>query len=173
MTKQQVIDILESYKPSDNIYNGCDSIEEKVDEKICYLIDEIINSVKREADDDSVWIILSDKITMDDLKSRDASIALACFRGSTATWDNPTPDGVDAVDVADVAIKALEKQIPKKLKTEMLKTNIQGYLYMDKCYVCPLCGIFRGNADYQPEKIIKYQFCPDCGQALDWSGEDE
>ena len=54
----------------------------------------------------------------------------------------------------------------------MLQTNIQGYLYTDKCYVCPLCGIFRGNADYQPEKIIKYQFCPNCGQALDWSNDD-
>ena len=69
--------------------------------------------------------------------------------------------------------EALEKQIPKKLKNEILQTNIQGYINMDKCYVCPLCGIFRGNADYQPEKIIKYQFCPNCGQALDWSGEDE
>ena len=61
MTKQQIIDILEAYKPSGNIYNGYNSIEEKVDEKICSLLDEIINSVKREADDDNVWIILSDK----------------------------------------------------------------------------------------------------------------
>lgn len=29
MTKQQVIDILEAYKPSGNIYNGYNSIEEK------------------------------------------------------------------------------------------------------------------------------------------------
>lgn len=106
---------------------------------------------------------------MDDLISRDAAIALAYFRGRTVMWDYPTPNGVDAVDVTDVAIKALEKQVPKKLKTEMLQMNIQGYLYEDKCYMCPLCGIFRGNADYQPEKIIKYQFCPNCGQALDWS----
>lgn len=109
---------------------------------------------------------------MDDIISRQAAIALAYFRGRAVTWNNPTPDGVDAVDVADVAIEALEKQIPKKLKTEMLQTNIQGYLYTDKCYVCPLCGIFRGNADYQPEKIIKYQFCPNCGQALEWSDEN-
>lgn len=55
MTKQQVIDILEAYKPSGNIYNGYNSIEEKVDEKICSLIDEIIESVKCEQDDDG-WI---------------------------------------------------------------------------------------------------------------------
>ena len=53
MTKQQVIDILEAYKPSGNIYNGYNSIEEKVDEKVCYLIDEIIERVKCEPDDDS------------------------------------------------------------------------------------------------------------------------
>lgn len=52
MTKQQVIDILESYKPSGNIYNGYNSIEEKIDERICYLIDEIIESVKREPDNE-------------------------------------------------------------------------------------------------------------------------
>lgn len=61
MTKQQVIDILEAYKPSGNIYNGYNSIEEKIDERICYLIDEIINSVKREPDKDK-WIKLSDKL---------------------------------------------------------------------------------------------------------------
>lgn len=48
MTKQQVIDILEAYKPSDNIYNGYDSIEKKVDDKICSLINEIIERVKQE-----------------------------------------------------------------------------------------------------------------------------
>ena len=82
-------------------------------------------------------------------------------------------DTADLEPYMQIICNALEKQIPKKLKIEMLQTNIQGYLNMDKCYVCPLCGIFRGNADYQPEKIIKYQFCPNCGQDLDWSGEDE
>lgn len=60
MTKQQVIDILEAYKPSDNIYNGYNSIEEKIDERICYLIDEIIESVKREPDNE--WIKCSEKM---------------------------------------------------------------------------------------------------------------
>lgn len=62
MTKQQVIDILEAYKPSGNIYNGYNSIEEKVDDKICSLIDEIIERVKHETDDDSEWIGFSDKM---------------------------------------------------------------------------------------------------------------
>ena len=60
MTKQQVIDILEAYKPSSNIYNGYNSIEEKIDERICYLIDEIIGRVKQEPDND--WIKCSEKM---------------------------------------------------------------------------------------------------------------
>lgn len=60
MTKQQVIDILEAYKPSSNIYNGYNSIEEKIDERICYLIDEIIGSVKQEPDND--WIKCSEEM---------------------------------------------------------------------------------------------------------------
>lgn len=60
MTKQQVIDILEAYKPSGNIYNGYGSIEEKVDERICSLIGEIIESVKREPGNE--WIKRSEKL---------------------------------------------------------------------------------------------------------------
>lgn len=71
------------------------------------------------------------------------------------------------------AIEALEKQIPKKLTIKLSEQMIQGYLYRDKCGYCPNCGEFRGNLDYQPHKIIKYKFCPDCGQALDWSSENE
>lgn len=63
MTKQQVIDILEAYKPSGNIYNGYNSIEEKIDERICYLIDEIIERVKLETDDD--WIKCSERLSED------------------------------------------------------------------------------------------------------------
>ena len=109
----------------------------------------------------------------DDLISRQAAIALAYFHGETATWDNPMPDGIYAVDVSD--LEALpsaypeQKQIPQKLKIETLECMIQGYSYMDKCCVCPSCGTFRGNLDYEPYKIKKYSYCPDCGQALDWS----
>lgn len=109
----------------------------------------------------------------DDLISRQAAIALAYFHGEKATWSNPMPDGVDAVDVADLealpSVHPEQKQIPQKLKFETLECMIQGYSYMDKCCVCPSCGEFRGNLDYEPFKIKKYSFCPDCGQALDWS----
>lgn len=46
----------------------------------------------------------------------------------------------------DVAIWALEKQIPKKLIKE------------DDNVVCPMCGTIIGMSPY----------CAECGQALDW-----
>lgn len=64
--------------------------------------------------------------------------------------------------------EALEKQIPKRLTIKLSEQMIQGYLYRDKCCYCPMCDSFRGNLDYEPQKIRKYDFCPDCGQALDW-----
>lgn len=76
-------------------------------------------------------------------------------------------------EALEFAVKAVEKQIQKKLKAEMFQTFIQGYLYEDKCCVCPSCGTFRGNLDYKSYKIKKYSYCPDCGQALDWSDENE
>lgn len=75
--------------------------------------------------------------------------------------------------VHKTVIKALEKQIPKKLVIKVSAQMIHGYLYKDKCCYCPTCDSFRGNLDYEPHRIIKYNFCTDCGQALDWSGEDE
>ena len=50
-----------------------------------------------------------------------------------------------------LAISALEKQIPKKLKDD-------GWLY------CPICG--------RDVLLDRFDYCPDCGQALDWSEDN-
>lgn len=39
---------------------------------------------------------------MDDLISRQAVLSKAYFHGEQATWDNPNPSGVDAVDVEEI-----------------------------------------------------------------------
>ena len=58
-------------------------------------------------------------------------------------------DGI--LEARDMAIKSLEKQIPKK-------TNI---LYEDNIFrrehFCPCCG-----------KSVIWYYCPHCGQKLDW-----
>lgn len=58
------------------------------------------------------------------------------------------------------AVKAVEKQIPKKPQSA-------AYFYGYK-FSCPCCAnVLR--LDYDEE----HEYCPDCGQALDWGGEDE
>lgn len=58
-----------------------------------------------------------------------------------------------------MAIQALEKQIPKKLKEH---TQSQ--------YGCiPVCGVCNGIMDLMQGDL---NYCPNCGQKLDWSDEE-
>ena len=61
-------------------------------------------------------------------------------------------------EALQTAITALEKQVPKKV--------IWKYAFYWAC--CPNCK----NNIYDEEKE-KFKFCPDCGQALEWSDENE
>lgn len=55
----------------------------------------------------------------------------------------------------EVIIKALEKQIPKKLRVKV--DNRHGVLNL--FYFCPNCNSFR---------MESRKYCSNCGQALDW-----
>ena len=63
-------------------------------------------------------------------------------------WNYP----LDYSIAFEAAIEALEKQIPKKLKDD-------GWLY------CPICG--------RDVLMDRFDYCPDCGQALDWSENND
>ena len=59
---------------------------------------------------------------------------------------------------------ALEKQIPKKPKITIYNGS------------CECCGIAWGRDRLINERCYGYkyfQFCPICGQAIDWSANDE
>lgn len=73
----------------------------------------------------------------------------------------PRKGSYDRLQIAfDMAIKALEKQIPKKVKNYELAC--------DKYGSCPVCGI-----QYQISKEEVVDYCNECGQKLDWSAENE
>ena len=61
---------------------------------------------------------------------------------------------------SQTAIKALEKQIPKKTKYLPLKEGIT-----TTNYECPICGCRRLGHGIDLDKC----YCPECGQKLDWS----
>ena len=55
----------------------------------------------------------------------------------------------------EMIVQALEKQIPKKVVKDGKWS-----------YKCPCCGS-RYEIDYD-----EYDFCPNCGQAIDWSEKE-
>ena len=62
----------------------------------------------------------------------------------------------------EMAINALEKQIPKKPTYEGDGYAPDGMFIWGE-WICPCCGR-RYEVDYDD-----YDYCPDCGQKLDWS----
>ena len=60
----------------------------------------------------------------------------------------------------NAAIKAIDKQIPKKPKLHR-KFEVLGIIH--EIYLCPSCGAMLDNEDY----------CMSCGQALDWQEVEE
>ena len=63
-----------------------------------------------------------------------------------------------------IAIQALEKQIPKKQTYEGDGYAPDGTFVWDE-WLCPCCGK-RYEVDYDD-----YDYCPNCGQKIDWSDE--
>lgn len=79
-----------------------------------------------------------------------------------------------AVDVdpwaAEIAVEAMEKQIPKKAMESIDAYNKNLY----KLY-CPTCGALVANGNSRVgfmNKVSKgYDRCAACGQAIDWEDE--
>lgn len=67
----------------------------------------------------------------------------------------------------ETAIQALEKQVPKK----PLYRETEYYAHkFAKGIKAPFCECSRLAVD---EENDCFTYCPDCGQALDWSDENE
>lgn len=58
-----------------------------------------------------------------------------------------------AIEINDLVILALEKQIPKKPNCKKYTNDIK----------CPVCNTFV---------LIYNKYCIECGQALDWSDSE-
>ena len=76
-------------------------------------------------------------------------------------WNYP----MDYVVAFETAIEALEKQMPTSMDVEG-DGYADGVMIYDT-WICPRCGKhYELEYDY-------YDFCPNCGQALDWSDDNE
>ena len=64
------------------------------------------------------------------------------------------PDGIEAIQIA---IQALEKQIPKKP------------IFYAHDYYCSVCNSLVGNNEFEWKR---FKYCDTCGQKLDWGDEE-
>ena len=66
----------------------------------------------------------------------------------------------DACETCEInfAIKAIDKQIPKKPKP---KKDASG-----EHYVCPVCGVYQETSEGNPP------YCINCGQAIGWEAKE-
>lgn len=86
---------------------------------------------------------------------RDETEAIECLISN-----KPTSGYLMLQESIDMAIKALEKQIPKR----PIKSKEQKIRYVNT-YYCPIC-----NLGFTGFNIAKW--CYHCGQKLDWSEEE-
>lgn len=69
-----------------------------------------------------------------------------------------------AIGLHETAIKALEKQLPKKTRENGMQ---DGLIRKNKYYTCPTCGNCLLTEMMNERQNTSY--CWDCGQKLDWS----
>ena len=62
----------------------------------------------------------------------------------------------DYFKALSIASEALEKQVPKKV------------IYENYNYICPICG-----GIVEDEDKCRFDYCPDCGNKIDWSEADD
>nr|DAI08176.1 MAG TPA: DNA-directed RNA polymerase subunit [Caudoviricetes sp.] len=84
----------------------------------------------------------------------------ALYEGDIVEAGDGTPDG-QLMLALDMAIKALEKQIPKKPTFEGDGFDENGNIIYDT-WICPCC-----EEEYEVD-YDDYKYCPWCGQMIDW-----
>lgn len=102
-------------------------------------------------------------------KSMTTEKALEILQEIKCDFKNKCCTSIDLgnIEAIDVAISALEKQIPKKpisiKNDEDVKIGAGTWKAGVTVYKCSCCNSFISRSS---------DFCPDCGQALDWSDEE-
>ena len=80
-------------------------------------------------------------------------------------WDAPQIHN----ETAQLSIATLEKQIPKKPYKQQVMIDFVDYQAEEDCYECPNCDSFLGYVDECKEESYQDNYCPNCGQKLDWN----
>lgn len=86
--------------------------------------------------------------------------------------NRPTSGYTMLNEALDIAINALEKQIPKKPN----KAIDPSWGVKKEVHVCPVCDYYLTEVQFIASQKIesnkKITYCETCGQAIDWSDEE-
>lgn len=88
-------------------------------------------------------------------------ILLKQFDKSCGNYSYQNAHKIDLEQALFIGAKALERQMPKKPKGET------DPMFGDVKTVCPSCGNANLVNPFVRSRV--YDYCPNCGQALDWS----
>ena len=91
---------------------------------------------------------------MDEKKVREAI--------ETIKSNYPTSGYYMLCEALDIAIEALEKQLPKRV-------DFEEDVAENMCVECPSCGSFLGYRVDCLDENYQFDNCKHCGQRLDWS----
>ena len=99
-------------------------------------------------------------MTIEEAKKRLEGELLAVTLESNVSKETQKERLNEKFKALNVALEAIDKQIPKK------PINLpDGYPFYYEVKGCPVCG--------ESVYVAEDEFCPSCGQALDWSDVDE
>lgn len=94
---------------------------------------------------------------MDEKKVREAIEVIKGYRRLDEYMNN-----TERLPYCDMAIEALEKQLPKKV-------DFEEDVAENMCVECPSCGSFLGYQVDCLDENYQFDYCEHCGQRIDWS----
>lgn len=96
--------------------------------------------------------------------TREAIIEIEYYGGF-----NGQEKAIKAVEKACVvACECMEKQISKKPYINQAVIDFIDFQSVEDCMECPSCDSFLGYASECKEEHYQFNYCPNCGQKLDW-----
>ena len=98
-------------------------------------------------------------------------LSIQTVKETIAIMESQEPDGADyylQLEHEKFVLESLEKRIPKKPDTKITNRGIgvSGEYDIDSDYICPICKCVVGECEMEEHW---FEYCPTCGQALDWS----
>lgn len=79
-------------------------------------------------------------------------------------WINSIKVGSSKIHVDVKAVNEIKRLLKRETPKNPITTSVNSY---SSCYECT-CGEYVGSCKSDEEEYHYYDYCPNCGQAIDW-----